>query len=211
MATAMITLVGCGPGGAAYLTDAAKEAVEAADVIAGAERLLALFPDAPGERLPIGADIEAGLDAVAASLEKGSGVAVLATGDPGLYSLARRLRERFGADECRTVAGVSSIQVACARVGVSWEAARIISAHGRSPEIPPADLVREDIVLILGGGEPADGWLRACVDALTATHEAWICRDLTLPGELVVRAEGTNLEHLSGSRVVLVFQRRSSE
>ena len=49
-----IVIVGCGPGSPDYLTAAAIRAVQEAEVLVGARRLLELFPAHPGERYPDG-------------------------------------------------------------------------------------------------------------------------------------------------------------
>ena len=36
-------------------------------------------------------------------------IAVLVTGDPGIFSLARLVIERFGREQCRVIPGISSI------------------------------------------------------------------------------------------------------
>src|SRR5512141_2502938 len=77
-----ITIVGAGPGSLDYLTPAGRRAVERAEVLVGANRLLDLFPDLSAERVPVGADVERALEAIAACGRRR--VAVLVTGDPGM-------------------------------------------------------------------------------------------------------------------------------
>ena len=43
-----IVIVGCGPGSPDYLTPLARRAVERAEVLVGASRLLDLFAEHPG-------------------------------------------------------------------------------------------------------------------------------------------------------------------
>ena len=46
-----ISIVGCGPGSLDYLTPATLRAVEEAEVLVGAKRLLDLFPASPADRV----------------------------------------------------------------------------------------------------------------------------------------------------------------
>ncbi len=91
----LITIVGCGPGSPDYVTPAAIKAIAQADVLVGAQRLLDLFPEHRGERILVDTEIGAVLDRVdeAPASKK---IAVLVTGDPGLFSLSKRVIERFG-------------------------------------------------------------------------------------------------------------------
>ncbi len=114
-----ITIVGCGPGSPDFLTVAALNAVEEAEVLVGAQRLLDLFPASNAERFVLGAGIGSALDEILERfIEKR--VAVLVTGDPGLYSFAKLVIERFGRENCRIIPGISSVQCAFASIGTDW-------------------------------------------------------------------------------------------
>ena len=60
-------------------------------------------------------------------------VVVLASGDPGFFGIVRLLGGRFGRENLRVVAGRSSVALAFARAGLSWDDAVTVSAHGRDP------------------------------------------------------------------------------
>ena len=112
---------------------------------------------------------------------------VLVSGDPGIFSLAEHVVKRFGAARCQIVPAVSSVQVAFARLGLDWVDAKIVSAHGRDAGVAVAELSRHDRVAILAG--TADG-LDFCADAAEAaraSHNAFLCENLTLPDERVRR------------------------
>ncbi|MCW2614901.1 MAG: precorrin-6Y C5,15-methyltransferase [Frankiales bacterium] len=61
---------------------------------------------------------------------------VLASGDPGLFGVLRLLRERLPAEALEVLPAVSSVALAFARAGLSWDDAVVVSAHGR--ELRPA-------------------------------------------------------------------------
>jgi len=56
-------------------------------------------------------------------------VAVLASGDPGFFGIVRRLEEFSPVVK----PGVSCVALAFARLGMSWDDAVVVSAHGRDP------------------------------------------------------------------------------
>ena len=114
-----ITIVGCGPGSPELVTPAARRAVEQAEVLLGAARLLALFAASAAERVVVDAHATRAPDEIAARRDRR--VVVLVSGDPGLFSLAAPLLRRFGRDACEIIPGISSLQVACARLGLGWD------------------------------------------------------------------------------------------
>lgn len=61
-------------------------------------------------------------------------VAVLASGDPLFFGIGRRLIETFGKERVRVHPALSSIQQLCARFGVVWDDAVLLSLHGRKQE-----------------------------------------------------------------------------
>jgi precorrin-6Y C5,15-methyltransferase (decarboxylating) len=62
-----------------------------------------------------------------------SPVVVLASGDPGFFGILRLLVGRFGRENLRVLPGLSSVALAFARAGLSWDDAVTVSAHGRDP------------------------------------------------------------------------------
>lgn len=193
-----ITIVGCGPGSPDYLTRAAIRAVQQAELLVGAQRLLDLFPDAEAEQLPIGGDVGQALDLIAAHAEHRP-VAVLVSGDPGLFSLAKRVIQRFGRESCEVIPGVSSVQAAFARLGLDWADARIISAHKENPdEALLASLRNEDKLAVLAGRQEAVEWIANLAVQLGKDRRIFVCQDLTLDNEQVLEVCA---DELSGLRV----------
>ena len=60
-------------------------------------------------------------------------VVVLASGDPGFFGIVRLLAGRFGGENLRVLPGLSSVALAFAGAGLSWDDAVTVSAHGRDP------------------------------------------------------------------------------
>jgi len=127
-----IKVIGVGPGGKDYLLPVAQKAIEEAEILVGGHRALALFNQPKKEKRVI----DARLENVAAFLNqnKGKKVAVLVSGDPGLYSFLDYLLKHFGEEEIEVIPGLSPVQVAFARARMSWQDAVIISLHGREKE-----------------------------------------------------------------------------
>ncbi len=121
-----IVVVGLGADGAALAARPAA-ALARADLVVGGRRHLALAP-AGARTVVVGADVGAALDAIAAE----PGLAcVLASGDPGFFGILRPLAARFGPEQLEVHPAPSSVAVAFARIGIPWDDAVVISAHGR--------------------------------------------------------------------------------
>ena len=132
-------------------------------------------------------DSRAVLDAVAA-LDPGLRVAVLVTGDPGIASLGTLAIRRFGRAACRVVPGISSAQVAFARLGLDWTGARILSAHSSRPAAAGAG-AGAGVVAVLVGAKESFGWIASLLESCGAGYAAIVCEDLTLASERVSRVD----------------------
>lgn len=139
-------IVGMGADGPRSLAPATSALIASARVLVGGRRHLAWFAAHPADKLVLAGGLGA-LDQAAAARAAGMRVVVLASGDPGFHGVARRLRERFGRDAVCVHPAVSSVQLAFARAGLSWEDAGILSAHGRD--------LNQVVRAALAGHEPA--------------------------------------------------------
>jgi cobalt-precorrin-7 (C5)-methyltransferase len=199
-----IAIVGCGPGATDYLTPAARASIERADVLAGAPRLLDAFSTLQAKRIPVKADIKAALDQIAGHAGQLK-VAVLVTGDPGVFSLAQPVIERFGRDACDIIPGVSSVQVACARVGLGSLGAHIISAHEATPDLPPASLAGEKKIAVLAGNDTTKPWIDDLAASLADSHRCFTCENLTLSDERVREVAAVELKSMKLCSLTIVL------
>lgn len=111
------------------LTAAARSALSAATLVAGAAHHLALPEVPPGaERIRLGS-----VDLAARRIagHRGSPV-VLADGDPGFFGVVRTLRAPQHGLEVEVVPAVSSVAAAFARAGMPWDDAQTVVAHSRT-------------------------------------------------------------------------------
>lgn len=58
-------------------------------------------------------------------------VAVLATGDPLCHGIASYLYKKLPAEQLQVIPNISSIQLAFAQIGLSWQDAKIVSVHSK--------------------------------------------------------------------------------
>jgi precorrin-6Y C5,15-methyltransferase (decarboxylating) len=119
-----VTIIGIGDDGLDAATDAVRKLIHEAGLLAGSERVLAMVDAkaSTAERLVLGGNLDDAVDRVAA-VAASQPVAVLVSGDPLFYGLARFLCDRIGRDRCEILPHVSSMQLAFARVKESWDEA----------------------------------------------------------------------------------------
>ncbi|EGX55342.1 precorrin-6Y C5,15-methyltransferase [Streptomyces zinciresistens K42] len=111
------------------LTAAARSALGAATLVAGAAHHLALSEVPPSaERIRLGS---VGLAGRRIAAHRGSAV-VLADGDPGFFGVVRTLRAPEFGLEVEVVPAVSSVATAFARAGMTWDDAQVVVAHPRT-------------------------------------------------------------------------------
>ncbi|MGW0416389.1 precorrin-6y C5,15-methyltransferase (decarboxylating) subunit CbiE, partial [Streptomyces collinus] len=126
----MITVVGTGTGAGA--PPPADVLARAALVVGGRRHLDAAPLPEGAERVVLG-PLAPALDTIAEYVGKELPVVVLASGDPGFFGVVRALAERFGPGRLDVRPGVSSVAAAFARIGLPWDDAVVVSAHGRDP------------------------------------------------------------------------------
>lgn len=125
-----ITLIGVGPGTGKCLTAEAREAIESADVLIGAERMLKVAEDVGVERRE-----EYRAEKIHEFIQMNSRyrrVAILLSGDTGFYSGAASLKEELKEYDVTVLPGISSVSCMAARIGVGLEGVPLLSIHGRS-------------------------------------------------------------------------------
>ncbi|USD66876.1 precorrin-6y C5,15-methyltransferase (decarboxylating) subunit CbiE [Vibrio sp. SCSIO 43136] len=128
--TVLVTVVGVPEDGCVSLNSRAVAVVEGSRVLAGHERLMHWFPQCDQKRLSYESGYQNWFNSVVDEAEEGN-VVVLASGDPLFFGITQALIKRLGANSVRTIASPSSMQLACAEIGVSWQDMKAISLHGR--------------------------------------------------------------------------------
>ena len=129
-----VYIVGIGPGTAEYLLPIATRVVLECDVLVGGERALGLFQDLNKETYLIKAQLLPLVDYIKKDYGRKK-IAVLVSGDPGFYSMLTFLKKHFQQEELEVIPGISSMQLAFARLTETWQDATLSSVHGRGMEV----------------------------------------------------------------------------
>ncbi|MFI7295884.1 precorrin-6y C5,15-methyltransferase (decarboxylating) subunit CbiE [Streptomyces sp. NPDC050121] len=196
----MITVVGTGTGQGTG-APVASDVVSGAELVVGGRRHLDAVPlPATADRIVLG-PLAPALDAIEEYVGKDRRVVVLASGDPGFFGIVRALAERFGPDRLDVRPGVSSVAAAFARLGLTWDDAVVVSAHGRDPRTAVnVCRARPKVAVLTGpGAGPAElgAALRHCARTLvvaTALGDPERERvERVTPGDAAARDWGTDV------------------
>jgi len=186
--TNKIYIIGMGDDALEGVVLPARQLVEQAQLLVGAESTLAKIPPTKGERLAVGGNLDEAVERIARAGDKR--VVVLASGDPLFYGVARYLCDKLGKDRFEVVPHVSSMQLAFARVKESWEEAFLTNLANR-----PLDQVIEKIRVATKAGlftsdaYPPKAVAKALLDRRIDYFSAYVCENLGSPDERVTQGE----------------------
>lgn len=115
--------VGIGPGDAAFITPAAREVLESCDVVVGYDLYIDLVKEIITGKQVVSTGMKKEIERCEAAVElarAGKNVAVVCSGDAGVYGMAGllfELAEPFDEVEVEVVAGISAVCSAAAVLG----------------------------------------------------------------------------------------------
>jgi len=198
--TAPLVVVGVGPGAEAMLTPEAWREIRSAQVCAGGARLLEAFSPKRAERIVIGGDVTAALSDVREAVMLGKRVVILSSGDPGCFGILAAVRRELPDLGTLVVPGISSVQLAAARLGLSqagrqaggWADIAVASVHGRDPsEAVAACVGNPETFVLTGDGMPAQELAELLGErgAFTLT----VCERLGYPDERIFTGDAAGV------------------
>lgn len=124
-----ITLLGIGMGSEGTFTVEGRRAVEQADLLIGAKRMVEAAA-LPRQKTLCEYRSQVIADYIKEHPEYDR-IAIVLSGDVGFYSGAKKLQTLLEG-EVEILCGISSVNYFMAKIGLSWEDAKILSAHGKS-------------------------------------------------------------------------------
>jgi precorrin-6Y C5,15-methyltransferase (decarboxylating) len=182
-----IHIIGIGDDGLDGVTSSARQLIQQAEMLVGAEHTLALVPDFRGERLNAGANLDQIVARMAASEKR---MVVLVSGDPLFYGLARYLCEKLGKERFEVVPHVSSMQLAFARVKESWEEAYLTNLASHPLESVLEKIrIAQKVGLFTSDACPPSMVAREMLKRRLDYFSAYVCENLGSPDERVTQGE----------------------
>lgn len=181
----MVTLIGMGSGTPELLTAQGLAALQSADLIIGAKRLLEHLPTGCTENRKALYKPENILSCL--SEFPAANAALLYSGDTGFYSGASKLLpmlRAFGIS-ARVLPGISSVQLLSAAIGRPWQDWKLVSAHGCACD-PAAECLTAEgrpVFFLTGGTETPATLCAKLADAGLGDAHAIIGENLGTPQE----------------------------
>jgi len=170
-----VTVIGFDGG---PLSETATATLESAVLVAGGRRHLDAVTIPETTQTLVISRLDETLDAIAS---RTGPVAVLASGDPGFFGIVRAMRERGITP--RVIPAVSSVALAFARLGIDWDDALVLSAHGRDPrQVMAAALAHPKAAILTAPGGTGLG-----TELSAAGRTVYVAERLGHPGERVTR------------------------
>ena len=199
-----VSLIGIGTGGVKEMTERAKEEILASDCLIGASRMLesaACFLEQKKDIKRRDMLSEYRWDFIFSYVkehEECSRTAVLFSGDIGFYSGAKKLEAALLHSEIdctvELIPGISSVVYFAAKLGVSWDDAKIVSLHGNETLfIQTVDTNRKTFFL-LGGKDAGERLLNALLEYGMGELFLSVGRDLSYEDEKIIRKKAADFQ-----------------
>lgn len=203
-----ITLLGIGMGSRDTLTLEGKKVLEQAQLVIGAKRMVDAVADSH-HAIHYEYRSEAIAEYILAHPEYEM-VVVALSGDVGFYSGAKKLLAVLPG-EVSMVCGISSVAYFMAKAGLSWDDAKIVSAHGRDCNLVGQIRYHEKVFAILGTADGVSSLAKKLCSYGMGATELYVGENLSYEDEKIFVKKAEELVSYEGNplSVVCAFNREA--
>ena len=196
-----ISLVGIGMGAEKTLTLEGKKAFDEAELLIGAKRMTEAVQK-PGQSVLHEYRSEKIVEYIKAHPEYRT-VAIALSGDVGFYSGAKKLVDLLEGN-VEVICGISSVVYFMAKIGFSWDDAKIVSAHGRKCNL--VSLIRHNpkVFSILGTEDGVASLARKLVYYGMGDVILYVGENLSYENEKIFHDKAENLTEYRGDALSVV-------
>lgn len=184
-----VYIIGVGGSGASSLPPEIGQLINQAELIFGGERLLDMFPSISGRKVAIRHNLAEVTEIIKANVGR-KRMAILASGDPNFYGIAKYLISKLGKDIFEIIPNVSSMQLAFARIKESWDDATFASVHSRPIE-DILEIVRSShkIGIFTDEEHTPAAIARVLLAQGVDGYQAYVCQELGGEDERVIQTD----------------------
>ena len=199
--TPHVVLLGIGMGSKETLTIQGNEAVEQADLIIGARRM------ADAVALP-GQDVfyEYRSAEIAEYIKKHpeyEKVVIALSGDVGFYSGAKGLLKALDGN-AEIICGISSVVYFMSKIGLSWDDAKIVSAHGRVCNLVSLIRTNQKVFAILGTSDGTAHLAQKLTDYGMGEVQLYVGENLSYEDEKIFVKQARELTDYRGDALSVI-------
>lgn len=196
-----ISLVGIGMGAEKTLTLEGKKAFDEAELLIGAKRMTEAVQK-PGQKVLHEYRSEKIVEYIKAHPEYRT-VAIALSGDVGFYSGAKKLVDLLEG-HVEVICGISSVVYFMAKIGLSWDDAKIVSAHGRKCNL--VSLIRHNpkVFSILGTEDGVASLAKKLVYYGMGDVTLYVGENLSYENEKIFHDKAENLTEYRGDALSVV-------
>lgn len=200
-----IYILGIGPGQRDYLLKITEDIINKSDVLIGGSRALQMFAGLDKEMVKVTAKLERVKDYILANYQKKL-ISVLVSGDPGLYSLLNYLKRYIDKELLEVIPGISSLQLAAARVKLSWNDMKIISMHGKNDRDKLIREVKENdkVGLFTDNKFPPEQIVSFLLDKGIRDRKAIVFERLSYPEEKIFKGSLEEIKEHNFSKLTVM-------
>ena len=183
-----VTLVGLGCGTQETITFEGRRALERAELILGAQRLLDALPENCTQNRV--AAVRAQEIAAQLAGSAAQSACVVFSGDTGFYSGCKKLSAllREAKIDFRILPGISSVQLLAARLGEPWQDWLLCSAHGTDCDAVSAVSQGKSAFFLTGGEVTPAELCRDLTAADLGDLPVTVGENLSYPNERIIRS-----------------------
>ena len=198
-----VTLLGIGMGARETLTKEGEAVLEQSSLLIGAKRIVDSVKLAQHRvEYEYRSEEIARLIAQNADSEK---IAVVLSGDVGFYSGARKLTELLSRScDLRMVCGISSVVYFMAKIGLSWDDAKIVSAHGRDCNLISCIRCHPKVFSIMGTTDGIGRLAEKLCQYEMGHVRLYVGENLSYPEENIFSASAAQLVGYQGDALCVV-------
>lgn len=196
-----VTLLGIGMGSMDSLTMEGKKAIDEADLLIGAKRMTDSVKR-PGQTVVCEYRSEKIFEYIQEHKEFDN-IVIALSGDVGFYSGAKKLINLFGKD-VHIICGISSAVYFMAKIGLSWDDAKIVSAHGRHCNLVSHIKYNEKVFAILGTSDGVAELARKLVEYDMGEVLLYVGENLSYEQEKIFAKPAKELTDYEGDTLSVV-------